>query len=227
MRSSLICLFLAAGFAAGQDTPKPDGIAVAITGPDRIEPYKIGVFKLPDAGQVLLNDIPELSIEQRGSEMFVTGKPGKYTISGHWIDFEAKKAGKVSKTFLIGDPPPPPPPPPPPGPPDPILSELRTIYASDVSITKGQDIAVLGEVYKLMAAECMSASYATAADLGAKYKTAVTAAINGRLTPLRTRCSKEIEAAMGDPDLPMTEADRKKLSAAFTRLALVLPQVPQ
>lgn len=228
----LLILLLLAGLARGQEPapnpkPGPDGVAPAITGPDRVEPYTIGVFTLPPTGQVLLNDSPGLSVEQRGSELFVTGKPGKYLLSGHWIDFDSKKAGRVSKTFAIGDPPAPPPPPPPPGPVDQLLAELRTLYAAEVSITKGQDVAVLAEVYKLMAAESLKNSYATPADLNSKYKSAVTAAIDGRLIPFRTRCSKEIEQAAGDPDTALSDAVRQKLAGAFLRLATLLPQVPQ
>lgn len=207
--------------------PSPDGVAPAIAGPDRVEPYTIGVFKLPETGDTALDPTPGLSVEQRGSELFVTGRPGKYTLTGTWIDFEARKFRKLAKGFTIGDPPPPPPPPPPPGPRDPLVDELRTLYAAEASFTKAADVAVLGEVYKLMAAESAKPEYKTPTDLNAKYKSAVTAAIDGRLIPVRTRCSKEIEAAAGDPDAPLTDDGRKKLAAAFARLATLLPQVTQ
>jgi hypothetical protein len=207
--------------------PKPpDGLVLTITGPDRIDPHTIGVFKLPDAGQVILDAVDGLSVEQRGSELLVTGKPGKkYTLSGMWIDFDARKASRISKTFSIGDPAPPPPPPPPPGPVDPLAAELRLVYAADASPTKEADLAVLGEVYKLMAGEAVKSTYATADAINARYRSTVEAAVGTRLMAIRGRCAREIEAAVGDPDAALTDDARKKIAAAFTRLAAVLPQV--
>jgi hypothetical protein len=67
------------GEAYGQDPapapkpipPSPDGIVYTISGPDRIDPYKLGVYSLPFDGAEL-DETPNLDVLIRGQEAIIT-----------------------------------------------------------------------------------------------------------------------------------------------------------
>jgi hypothetical protein len=215
------------GEAYGQDPapapkpipPSPDGIVYTISGPDRIDPYKLGVYSLPFDGAEL-DETPNLDVLIRGQEAIITGPPGRYTLVARWGEIVGTRVVLKSarKVVQIGTPP---------GPVDPLINELRILYASDPSPTKGQDVKDLAAIYELMASEAGKPEYKTAGDVGKRYKAAVTIAIDGRLIPLRTRCSKDVDAASPDAEAQLTDSDRKKLATAFTKLSTLLPQVIQ
>jgi hypothetical protein len=78
-----------------------------ITGPAEIKEHAVGVFTVPENGQLLVEVPDGLSVEKRPGEWFVAGKPGAYQWKGYWIDFDNRKADVVSHPFVIvGDKPP-------------------------------------------------------------------------------------------------------------------------
>jgi hypothetical protein len=74
-----------------------------VTGPTTIEQGTVGVFKVAPGGKFLPNPTPGLDVKasEAGTELFVTGDPNKYTLSGNYftVDFE-KKTWDVKQVLL-------------------------------------------------------------------------------------------------------------------------------
>lgn len=153
------------------------------------------------------------------------------TADGKTATFSAPGAGRYRVVCVVGaEPvrclvivgtPPEPGPGPNPGPTPPIdtlVADIKAAFTADAG--KLADLQSLAALYTLMVGECADMTYATAADLNARYVAARDTMLRGALPGVRRRCGQELAAAIGaDPTASLTADSRKAIAATFSRLA--------
>lgn len=138
----------------------------------------------------------------------------------HKVIVTGPDGGRTRIVFVAGVGPAPPAPPT-----DSLVKELATLYAGEPAATRLKDMQSLSALYTLMVTEAANQSYATAAQLNARFVEARDLMLSDAKTPprlpaIRKRCGAEVAAVIGDnPDAPLTEASRKAVAAVYAKLA--------
>lgn len=153
------------------------------------------------------------------------------TADGKTATFSAPGAGRYRVVCVVGaepvrclvvvgspEPGPNPKPPEPTPPTDTLVADIKAAFTADAG--KLADLQSLAALYTLMVGECADTTYATAADLNARYVAARDTMLRGALPGVRKRCGQELGAAIGaDPAAALTVDSRKTIAATFARLA--------
>lgn len=132
-----------------------------------------------------------------------------------------EKGELVRVVVVVGNPEPGPGPGPGPGPTPPVdtlVADIKAAFTADGG--KLADLQSLAALYTLMVGECADMTYATAADLNARYVTARDTMLKNALPGVRRRCGQVLGAAIGaDPAAVLTSVSRETIAATFARLA--------
>lgn len=117
---------------------------------------------------------------------------------------------------------------PPPKPPDPLVGDLRTIYAADGGTDKAENLIKLAAVYSQAASIARLDTVQTASQLADAVR-----AVSKSLLPadalagVRKRCGEEISAALADvdPDATLTPETRREAAELYARIAAALESI--
>lgn len=195
-----------------------------VTGPAAFPRDTIASYKLPATGKVLVFSTPAgVKVVERPGEWLIAGKPGKYTIQGAWIDFDAKSAVAVELNFVVDGPADPPPTPvDPPKPADPVAASVAAAYAAEDSPTKAVDAAALAKVYARGISTLGTAK--TAGDVAKDLKAFGDGLLSSTALPkVRATAGKYLAVALGtEPAALLTAQQRDDASALFLSLYLGL-----
>ena len=152
--------------------------------------------------------------------LFCSPTPGRYVVFA-WTAAGDVPSEAARCVVVVGDAPSPPPA-------DAFTADIRKLLAADATPDKAAHVAQLAAVYREAGKYAAQADVATAGDLAARIRAAVSSLLPAdALTAVRKRLAEEIAKTLPDDGEKPLDADTRKSAAAlFARIATSLEVSP-
>ena len=153
--------------------------------------------------------------------IFQTPDAGEYVVFAVTSDADGTSEW-ASMVVVVGTPKPVPPPTPPPGPNErPLIKELRSLLGT-MDSSKLEAINLLIALFVQAQKTADDANVKTTHQLAERVRQARDSLIGERLGPVRDRIARELVAAIGESDRPLTDDLRRKIKETYASIAQAL-----